>query len=88
MVRVGDRFNDPWMRAMIVSPSAQGFMKTTLFGMQDFRNLGAYLQKPASSVVMTFSGDPYLGMSSEKFGGSAIVFMSTITFKTRTAALR
>ena len=23
LVRVGDRFNDPWMRAMIVSPSAQ-----------------------------------------------------------------
>ncbi len=32
VVRPGDRFNDPWMRAMIVSPSAQGFMRTTLYG--------------------------------------------------------
>ena len=73
---------------MIVSPSAQGFMRTTLFGMQDFRNLGPYLQKPASSVVMTFSDDPHLGMNTEKFAGSAVVFISTVTFKTRTASLR
>ena len=46
VVRVGDRFNDPWMRAMIVSPSAQNFLRTTLLGATDFRNLGPYLQKP------------------------------------------
>jgi uncharacterized protein YcbK (DUF882 family) len=87
-VRAGDRFNDPWMRAMIVSPNAQSFMRTTLFGMQDFRNLGPYLQKPESAVMMTFSGDPYLGMSTDKFAGSAVTFISTVTFKARTAALR
>src|SRR5262249_56352763 len=27
IVRVGDRFDDPWMHAMIVSPSAQSFLK-------------------------------------------------------------
>ncbi len=37
---------------------------------------------------MTFSRDPHLGMSTEKFAGSAVVFVSTITFKARTAALR
>jgi len=88
VVRVGDRFNDPWMRAMIVSPSAQGFMRTTLFGTQDYRHLGSFLQKPASSVVMTFSDDPNLGMDTEKFAGSAVVFISTVTFKARTASLR
>ena len=65
---------------MIVSPSAQGFMRTTLYGVQDFRTLGPYLQKPASAVVMTFSENPHLGMSTEKFAGSAVVFVSTITF--------
>ena len=40
VVRVGDRFNDPWMRAMIVSPSAQSHMRTTVYGVQDYRNLG------------------------------------------------
>jgi hypothetical protein len=88
VVRPGDRFNDPWMRAMIVSPSAQGFMRTTLYGVQDYRSLGPFFQKPPSSVMMTFSQDPHLGMSTEKFAGSAVGFVSTITFKARTAALR
>jgi uncharacterized protein YcbK (DUF882 family) len=88
VVRAGDRFNDPWMRAMIVSPSAQAFMRTTLFGMPDYRHLGPYLQKPASSVVMKFSEDPYLGMETDKFAGTAVVFISTVTFPGRTASLR
>jgi uncharacterized protein YcbK (DUF882 family) len=88
VVRPGDRFNDPWMRAMIVSPSAQGFMRTTLYGVQDYRSLGPFFAKPASSVMMTFSQDPHLGMSTEKFAGSAVGFVSTVTFKARTAALR
>ena len=86
VVRVGDRFNDPWMRAMIVSPSAQNYLKTTLLGATDFRNLGPYLQKPATTVMTTFSNDPYRGMICEKFDGSAVVFVSTATFST--ASLR
>jgi hypothetical protein len=88
VVRVGDRFNDPWMRAMIVSPSAHTFMRTTLYGVPDFRNLRAHLHKPGSTVPMTFSDDPYLGITTEKFAGSAVVFISTVTFSARTAALR
>ena len=75
VVRVGDRFNDPWLRAMIVSPSAQSYMKTTLLGLPDFRNLGPFMQKPAATVMMTFSENPHLGMTSEKFAGSAVVFI-------------
>jgi hypothetical protein len=87
-VRIGDRFDDPWMRAMIVSPSAQDFLRTTLLGATDFRNLGPHMHKPAGSVLMTFTNDPHLGMTCEKFAGSAVVFVSTITFGTaRTAAL-
>jgi uncharacterized protein DUF882 len=88
MVRVGDRFNDPWMRAMIVSPSAQTFMRTTLYGVPDFRNLRPHLHKPVSTVTMTFSDDPHLGITTEKFAGSSVVFISTTTFNARTAALR
>ena len=80
IVRVGDRFNDPWMRAMIVSPSAQSFMKTTLFGMQDFRDLGQHMQKPATALDMTFTEDPHPGMASEKFAGSAVTFVSSVKF--------
>ena len=89
VVRVGDRFNDPWMRAMIVSPSAQSFMKTTVYGVPDFRALGAYLHKPAATMMATFSDDPYRGMSSEMFSGSAVGFTRTVTFSPpRTASLR
>jgi hypothetical protein len=89
LVQAGDRFNDPWMRAMIVAPSAQSFMKTTLFGTQDFRSLVAHMHKPASAVMMTFSADPNQGISTDKFGGSAVVFISTISFgPAHTAALR
>jgi uncharacterized protein YcbK (DUF882 family) len=86
VVRVGDRFNDPWMRAMIVSPSAQNYLRTTLLGATDFRNLGPYLQKPTTTVMTTFSNDPYRGMICERFDGSAVVFVSTATFST--ASLR
>jgi uncharacterized protein YcbK (DUF882 family) len=89
LVRVGDRFNDPWLRAMIVSPSAQSYMKTTLLGLPDFRNLGPFMQKPATTVMMTFSENPHLGMTTEKFAGSAVVFTPTVTFNApRTAALK
>ena len=86
VVRVGDRFNEPWMRAMIVSPSAQNFLRTTQLGATDFRNLGPYLLKPTATMLMTFSNDPHRGMTSERFDGSAVVFMSTATFST--ASLR
>jgi uncharacterized protein YcbK (DUF882 family) len=88
VVRVGDRFNDPWLRAMIVSPSAQSYMKTTLLGLPDFRNLGPFIQKPAATVMMTFSENPHLGMTTDKFAGSAVVFTPTVTFNPRTAALK
>ena len=84
----GQRLNDPWMRAMIVSPSADSFMSTSQLGAPDYRTLSPYLRKPAISVMMTFGNDPYLGMSTDKFAGTPIVFMSTVTFYQRTALLQ
>ena len=86
--KVGQRFNDPWMRAMIVAPSAGSYMSTSLLGPPDYRVLSPYLQKPTTSVMMTFSEDPHLGMSTTKFSGSAVVFVSTVTFYQRTASLQ
>jgi hypothetical protein len=86
VVRAGDRFDEPWMRALIVSPSAHSFLHTTQLGATDFRNLGPYLLKPAATMMMTFSNDPHRGMTSDKFDGNAVVFMSTATFST--ASLR
>jgi hypothetical protein len=86
--QLGERYDDPWLRAMVWAPNARNFMTTTLFTPPDFRELKPLLHKPPSSVMMTFSADPHLGLVCERFGGSAIVFMSTVTFGMRTAALR
>jgi uncharacterized protein YcbK (DUF882 family) len=87
-VKAGQRFDEPWLRAVIVTPSARTFMTSTLFGAPDFRNLQPLLQKPASSVLMTFSADPHRGLVAERFNGEAIVFLATVTFDARrTAAL-
>ena len=73
---------------MIVSPSALDFMSTSLYGAPDTASLRPHLAKPVATVMMTFSDDPYLGMSSEQFRGNAVVFVATVTFRQRTAALR
>jgi hypothetical protein len=87
-LKAGDRVNDPWLRAMIIAPSLN-LMSTSMLSKPDYRNLTPFMQKPASTVMMTFSDDPYVGMGSDKFGGSAVVFVSTTTFgKARTASLR
>jgi len=87
-VKPGTRFNEPWLRAMIVSPSVQDFMSTAQLGTPDYRNLGPYLQKPSAAVMITFADDPHLGLSPATFSGSAVVFVSTVTFNQRTASLR
>jgi hypothetical protein len=86
--KIGDHFNEPWLRAVIVSPGVQDFMSTSSFGLQDYRGLAPLLRKPPTTVMMTFSGDPQLGMTTRKFTGSAVVFVSTVTFGLRTASLR
>jgi hypothetical protein len=86
--RTGDRFDDPWLRAMIVSPSAQDFMSASMFGGTDYRGLAPLLQKPATSVMMTFSDNSHPDLSTKKFSGTAVVFVSTVTFNSRTASLQ
>jgi len=87
-VRPGERHDDPWMRATAMTPSVERFMNATLFGMPDFRNLQPLLAQPSSSVVMTFSSDPHLGMTSTAFTGPAVVFVATMSFSRQSAALR
>jgi uncharacterized protein YcbK (DUF882 family) len=88
LVRVGDRFNDPWMRALMVTPSTEGFMRTTLYGAQDFRGLGALMHKPAAAVAMGFSRDPYPGLLTTRFTGNPVTFTPMVNFGAKTAALR
>jgi uncharacterized protein YcbK (DUF882 family) len=84
----GDRFSDPWMRAMALTPSVQHFMTAMPFGIPDYRTLRPLLHKPSSAVMMVFSDDPHLGMTTGQFSGSVTVFQPTVTFSNRTAALQ
>ncbi len=82
------RFDDPWLRAVMASPSVRRFLTVTALGRRDFRSLAALMVKPASAVMMTFSANPQLGLTPDHFSGSAIVFMSTVTYPTHTAELQ
>jgi hypothetical protein len=86
--KVGERVDDPWLRGVVMAPSLQTAMTTTTFGAPDFRNLRPFIQKPPTAVMMTFSNDPNLGMTTETFTGSAVVFQATVSFGMRTALLQ
>lgn len=87
-VKAEERLNNPWTRGLVIAPSVHNSMVTTTFGMPDFRALTPFMQKPATALVMTFTGDPHLGMTYDAFSGNAIVFPETVTFAIKTAALR
>ena len=87
-MNAAERLNNPWIRGLVIAPSVQSSMVTTTFGVPDFRALSAFMQKPASAVMMTFNGDPHLGMTYNEFSGSAVVFQATVTFGMKTAALK
>jgi uncharacterized protein YcbK (DUF882 family) len=79
---------NPWLRAIVLSPSVHRFLTTATLGARDFRTLAAQMVKPASSVIMTFSADPNPGLDHDHFTGAAIVFVSTVSYTTRTASLQ
>jgi len=89
--RAFDKFDDPWLRGLMLTASVQSSLVVTRVGDVDVTSLAQHMQKPASAVLMTFSADPNLGMTTETFTGSAVVFQATVTFNPasrRTAALR
>jgi len=81
------RQDDPWLRAVVLSPSVHRFLTTMALGARELRSLAALMVKPASSVMMTFSADPQLGLTHDRFSGGAVVFVPTVTYPTHTAAL-
>ena len=87
--KVAVRLNDPWLRGMMLAATAQNALTVTPFGDPDYARLVQYMHKPNSTVVMTFSHDPHLGMVADAFSGGAVVFQATVTFgERRTAALQ
>jgi len=86
-VVAGMRFDDPWLRAIVLAPSLQTALTTTVFGDPDLDQLRPLMEKPSATVVMTFGDSPYQGIATERFSGGAVVFLSTVSFA-RTASLQ
>jgi uncharacterized protein YcbK (DUF882 family) len=80
--------NDLWMRVVMLAPSATNGMLTTVLGDTDMSLMRAYFVKPQMAINMTFTDDPVMGMSSDRFTGSATATLPTTSFVLRTAALR
>ena len=63
------------------------FLTAATLGAHDFSILADQMVKPVSSVMMTFAADANPGLDHDHFSGSAIVFVSTVTYPTHTASL-
>ncbi len=82
MASSGQRLDDPWLRAAMLTPSVR-FMTATRLGSVDQRWQTYLLDRPAGALEMTFSTDPQPGMVADRFQGSAVVFLATATFTPR-----
>ena len=80
--------NDIWMRVVMLAPSATNAMLTTVLGDTNMTMMRAYFVKPQAAVAMTFSDDPMMGMTCDRFTGSATATLATQSFVMRTASLK
>ena len=93
VIKSGAHFANPWLRAVVLSPSVRRFLTTVALGERDFRSLAALMVKPTNAVMMTFAADPNPGLTQDHFSGAAIVFVSTVSYQpaptlSHTAALQ
>ena len=80
--------NSIWMRVVMLAPSASTAMSTTVLGDTEMTQMRSHFVKPQAAIAMGFSEDPMLGMSVDRFTGSATAQLPTRSFAVRTAALR
>jgi uncharacterized protein YcbK (DUF882 family) len=80
--------NDVWMRVMMLAPSASTSMSVTVFGDADLTLMRQHFVKPQAMIAMRFSDDPMPGLFTDRFTGSSAARLETVSFVTRTAALR
>jgi uncharacterized protein YcbK (DUF882 family) len=82
------KVHDVWMRVVMLAPSASNAMSTTVLGDTDMTMMRSFFVKPQAAIAMTFSDDPMLGMTTDRFTGSATARLTTQSFTLRTASLR
>jgi uncharacterized protein YcbK (DUF882 family) len=85
--KAGALGTNPWLRSVIVSPSIYVSMGVTSFGPPDYHAIAGMMHKPSSAVANGFGDAPGFGLTPEAFRGSAVTFVPTVSFPTRTAGL-
>ena len=81
--------NNIWMRVVMLAPSASSAMSTTVLGDTEMTQMRSYFVKPQAAIAMTFSEDPMMGMTCDRFTGSATAqaFDAVVRAAHRRAAL-
>ena len=85
---MAQKADDIWLRAVMLAPDLQYYLSATLIGAPDPKELRPLMLKPNSALTMSFSNDPASVIPTDRFSGEAVVFLETVSFSTRTAALR
>jgi uncharacterized protein YcbK (DUF882 family) len=78
---------DVWTRMMMLAPSASTSMSVTMLGDANMTLLSKLFVKPQATVVMSFSDDPLMGLTTDRFSGPATAPLTTQSFGLRTASL-
>jgi hypothetical protein len=65
IAHAGMQYDDPWLRAMIITPSLTDAMTATPYGAPDLSELRNLMRKPNWSLMLSFNEDPHLGMTSD-----------------------
>lgn len=79
--------DDIWLRALVLAPSASSSMFTTVFGDTDMTLMRRFFVKPQTTVAMSFSNDPQMGLQCDRFSGSVTAKLNTRSFGVQTASL-
>jgi len=87
-ISMATNIDNVWMRAMIVAPSASTALRATWLGDQDMTVMRHLFAKPSTAIAMSFSDDPQMGITSDRFSGAAITPLTTTAFTIQTASLR
>jgi uncharacterized protein YcbK (DUF882 family) len=80
--------DDPWTRAMVMAPNSYRFMLSTVIGEPDMTALRTHFVKPQTAIAMTFAADATPGLLCDRFTGSAMTTLPTMSFRMQTVALR
>jgi len=82
------RPDDPWLRAVFLTPNVTSYLTMERMGRFDARLLREFMHRPAEPVVaMSFSDEANRGLTTASFSGPAVVFVATVKPAVRTAAL-